>query len=1471
MFKKVIKYISKTLTIIILTVLALVLITAGLLLVPSVQNQVAKIAVNSISKNTNIDFSFENFSFTKFNTIEIDGLHISDLQKDSLIDAAHIKVVLGKLNLNEMEINIDKICVNDFYMDHHWFEDHDKTNLMEIFKKKDNKNKKSKTFKICAKDIELNNLNYKYRNYRYPETPLAINFNDIDAKNGFAKARNLVVTPDSISLTADHASLIEKAGFNPCVNHADILISSTLMSFKNVEAETPTSDFGADVSLVSNSYKSYRHFNDSVILYVSIKPGSMVDTKDVAYFSSSLAGANNIVTIMSANANGYVNDLHVNDILIDLCDKSRLSLDLYIKNTLYKYRYLDIKLKELTTNADDLEALVVPAFTRGVCAPYHLSLPDEVHRIDRLSAKGTFKGKIQDFKTDINLTADNSIVDAKLTYQPRNTNDDSFTLAFNGKNINVGKIMNTPKISTLDANINATGTANRFRPKTYKVQGELNNVALEHITLKDVHASVENDSEELNASVDVFNENIFLEAYVSHFLNSQDPMTNISVNAQQVNLSKLTLRPLEENATTSFFINSNIEGTDIDKLSMETYVTNFKYSDIERNVNANDFSIKQSFNPNDNTKEVALLSDNLNINLHGNFSYKELPVILSNVTNYLLNETDKVKPLTNDTTYLTLSIDASKDFKTVSQFLPALSINDDISLYLDVKDDSHATLSLNTKEIQYKTLTISDLNIDAQYDTCRANAIVNLNNVYLDDDSKLSDMLFLSKSKWELGISNDTVTADIIWSDNYNNRNGNFNFYADISELPKIKVFIPDSLYMYSDTSLWTAKSDLISYDTNLISIRNLILQGDDASLIIDGNYSKNPNETLSATFDNINLNLFKEFLPKSLDLDGVINGKASMSSSERNQPVLFADINVNDIIINDFHTGNLYLETQWDDKKHSLNLDTKLVNPMFNDTIINITGNYYPKNNKLLDLSILIDSLNLELISSFTEKYIKNPYGFLSAGIKINDNIDNLQTNGEIAFHNAGFTINATNTQYSFNDKIYIKPDEFYLRNFKIHDNKDNVFNVLGTIKHQNWKDFMVDLATDFNNFIILDNTSRLNGSIYGDASISGNVKAKGKLNDIDVNADVSTNQGTDVTITVTTSKTASQKSFITFVSNTDEQENGQITANIPRSNSMAINAKANISDGTQINIVLPYNVGDMSITGSGEITYNQAKNGNYNMNGDYTVNSGEFRLNIDNFIRRNFTITKGGTIIFNGAPSNALLDLQAVYQVKASLQSIPTISDESLAQQRVQVNCIINLSGSLYDPSITFDIEMPNVDEDVKSMIYSAIDINDQAAVTQQVFSLLILKSFSFSSENTLASSISSNSVGLISSQLSEWISYLYKGIDVGVNYNPASGYSPEEFEVYVKTQFLDDRLIIDGNFGVQNRSTVQAGASNSFIGDVNIEYKLTPDGKMRIKAFNRTNEYSLFETNSPYTQGVGISYSTEYNKLSEIFNRK
>lgn len=182
-----------------------------------------------------------------------------------------------------------------------------------------------------------------------------------------------------------------------------------------------------------------------------------------------------------------------------------------------------------------------------------------------------------------------------------------------------------------------------------------------------------------------------------------------------------------------------------------------------------------------------------------------------------------------------------------------------------------------------------------------------------------------------------------------------------------------------------------------------------------------------------------------------------------------------------------------------------------------------------------------------------------------------------------------------------------------------------------------------------------------------------------------------------------------------------------------------------------------------------------------------------------------------------------------------------------------------------------MPNVDEDVKSMIYSAIDINDQAAVTQQVFSLLILKSFSFSSENTLASSISSNSVGLISSQLSEWISYLYKGIDVGVNYNPASGYSPEEFEVYVKTQFLDDRLIIDGNFGVQNRSTVQAGASNSFIGDVNIEYKLTPDGKMRIKAFNRTNEYSLFETNSPYTQGVGISYSTEYNKLSEIFNRK
>ena len=86
------------------------------------------------------------------------------------------------------------------------------------------------------------------------------------------------------------------------------------------------------------------------------------------------------------------------------------------------------------------------------------------------------------------------------------------------------------------------------------------------------------------------------------------------------------------------------------------------------------------------------------------------------------------------------------------------------------------------------------------------------------------------------------------------------------------------------------------------------------------------------------------------------------------------------------------------------------------------------------------------------------------------------------------------------------------------------------------------------------------------------------------------------------------------------------------------------------------------------------------------------------------------------------------------------------------------------------------------------------------------------------------------------------------------------------------FNNRLVIDGNFGVTNSATNTKTTNNSnLIGDVSLEYKLTESGRYRIKAFNRSNDNTqVLNSGGPFTQGVGIFYREEFESLSELYRR-
>jgi hypothetical protein len=78
----------------------------------------------------------------------------------------------------------------------------------------------------------------------------------------------------------------------------------------------------------------------------------------------------------------------------------------------------------------------------------------------------------------------------------------------------------------------------------------------------------------------------------------------------------------------------------------------------------------------------------------------------------------------------------------------------------------------------------------------------------------------------------------------------------------------------------------------------------------------------------------------------------------------------------------------------------------------------------------------------------------------------------------------------------------------------------------------------------------------------------------------------------------------------------------------------------------------------------------------------------------------------------------------------------------------------------------------------------------------------------------------------------------------------------------------LSIDGNFGVANNQ--QTAAASSLV-DVNVEYKLTNNGKFRVKAYNKPNDFINYFTQGYNRQGVGLIYKEEFYTIGELISRK
>jgi hypothetical protein len=723
-------------------------------------------------------------------------------------------------------------------------------------------------------------------------------------------------------------------------------------------------------------------------------------------------------------------------------------------------------------------------------------------------------------------------------------------------------------------------------------------------------------------------------------------------------------------------------------------------------------------------------------------------------------------------------------------------------------------------------------------------------------------------------VSENTLDNSVTWS-NYDDLtySGSIKTHtefskSDSSNFPHIEITGEPSRIFIADT-VWNISAFQIELDSGAIAIDGLNIEHLEQKVAVSGKHSGGKTELLNIELKNIRLGYLNKYLNKNIDIEGKINGKIGFADL-LDEPVLLADISVNDLTYKKQLMGDVSLASQWNNNSSVIDSELKLMRNK--RQTLRAFGHYSPSE-RTINYDVEVDSLSLVVLDAFIRKNFSYFQGSASGKANIGGNLDKVLINGALLGTNAGLTIDATQVAYTFTDTVYFINDIIDFRQITIFDDLNNSGNFNGTLVHDNFKDMRYDLALNAAKIKALNTTSRDNEQFYGTAMANGKITITGNAGDVLLRGTATTLNGTDINISMESESELTQYDFIEFVSPNPADEN-EFYKTQKKAANFNLNLTVEATPSAKVQLIYNSQIGDIiKAEGEGILFFEMDNQGNMSLSGNYNLTKGDYLFTLQNVMNKRFSIEQGGSIVWSGDPYNAIIDLKAIYKLKASLYDLMANDYEKLSQSnRIPVECIINLSEELINPTIDFGIEFPGAEERVKDELSQFF--NTEEELNKQILSLIVLGKFytpeymrgTYEAQNT--NMIGTTASEVFSNQLSNWLSQISSNWDVGFNYRPGNDITDDEIEVALSTQIFNDRVTLNGNIG-NNVSNYTDNNSSQIVGDFDINVKLVPSGKIQFKAYNRSNNNLIYET-APYTQGIGISFKEEYNSIDELLKK-
>ena len=1448
------------------SLLALYLIVVVALRTTSVQHFLGHQIAEAISQKLGTKVSVGRVDLGFFNRIIIDDVIIWDQQQKEMLRAARLATKVELLPLADGRISISSAQIFGAQATFYKPDAASPTNFQFVLDSLASKD----TASSAPLDLRIGSLIMRRSGITYDQydkapthgklNPAHLNIQDISA-HILLKA----LKDDSLNVVVKRLSANEHSGLQ--LDRLSFHVTAGLRQAQCIDFILDMPDTHLQIDSVTAQYELHdKQLAEGTLSFKGSISDSHITPSDLRALLPTLKNYQNSINISTAFS-GTDNSLNIPNIRITSpYDDIAIIGSGDIKD--WKNRY---PLWHLTLDDLSLSDKTVDFMTKTIT-----DIPPMVRRLGNLHLKGSFNGDTNGTIAALS-TVSTGIGDVNLDLTLRNNRQFLGTIVTEG--LNLRQLLDNEQIGQLATNIRLEGEAPDKQQLKLKAEGTVSQLEYNGYNYQNITLNATYSNQGIAGQIDIDDPNITAniegEVKPQHY-NVRGFICNFSPQA-------LHLTDKWGDARFSADILADLEASSLNDVQGNLDIRHFTMNDylLDHLHITSGFIDQQHF--------ITLNSDFAQAELTGQFDVTTLPQSIINAVGSRLPTLPGLPPVTQRTdNNFSLSLQLTKgDFFQHILQLP-LTLTQPLTLKATVNapiqrlDINASAPAFSYDGNHYQT---GHIIISTPADTMKCQMGL----------TKLSENGFPIDIGLRADAADNQLSTSLRWNNNNPEKpmNGVLNavarLYRNVAGQPEADInVLPSQTYVGS--SLWNIAPANITYSDNHLAVNGFTISHDDQFIQLNGIASRSSQDSLFIDLNKVEVDYILNLVNfHAVEFGGQATGRAYVAQAFGEAPAAHASLRVDHFLFEYGRMGTLQALVDWNQQQHQID-----INAIANDgpeatTFIN--GFVAPSSNSHhpvpeINLDISARGTYIDFMHSFTKSFLSDVTGHAHGDLCLAGPLSAINLTGGLVV-NGQATVTALNTTYELRqDTVKFIYNEIMLDSVPLYDKHNQVAYMSGGIHHKDLTRLTFDLYIDTPRLLAYDFHDFGDQSFYGTVMANGHVSIEGRPGRVTIDCDVTPLEGSTFVYNASQADAIANQEFITwrdkseaFVatapsSNGTPSGNSKLYALSPTqpSTDIYLNFHINATPQAALRLLMDANTGDyITLYGTGDLRATYHNKGSFQMFGTYTVNRGTYDVTIQNIIKKNFQFQDGGTIVFGGDPYDAALTLQALYTVNGVSLSDLQIGN-SFSSNTVRVNCLMNIGGQPKAPQVTFDLDLPNVNADEKQMVRSLL--SSQQEMNQQVLYLLGIGRFYNQGENNASQQQDQTSLamqsflsGTLSTQINTVLNSVIKNDqwNFGANISTGTeGWNNAEYEGIVNGRLLNNRLLINGQFGYRDNATQ---ANPSFIGDFDIRYLLLPNGNIALKVYNQTND-RYFTRSSLNTQGIGVILKHDFNGLPDLF---